>query len=240
MQNIDNMFGSPVVLTPKQLVPKFSSQKGLRMHAIEEIESTKVPAQVDGTAKPGVALSGDLAVILFTSGSTGHSKGVEFTHNQLIESVLAKQQHHPINNTTTFMAWNSFDHCQWFLWCYSFACLKLTKNQLQISVKCTSVPWMLALITSCFPHRMSFKSLKYFLFLLASSKLDILCKLALQLPKNHVLTPQLPELFPRNREQSSERFGNPAATGFQSIESSHDWRWGNTDRCACRYRCHRA
>ena len=49
-------------------------------------------------------------MLLFTSGSTGHSKAVEYTHRQLITSVRAKQQLHNLDSGTNFMSWVSFDH----------------------------------------------------------------------------------------------------------------------------------
>nr|POF22080.1 nonribosomal peptide synthetase pnga [Quercus suber] len=50
------------------------------------------------------------AILLFTSGSTGHSKAIEFTHRQLITSVRAKAETHKLDSSSTFMSWISFDH----------------------------------------------------------------------------------------------------------------------------------
>ena len=91
---------------------RFSSRPGLQLQSIESIECAQTSANTKHPFGPHKVAAGSLAVILFTSGSTGHSKGVEFTHGQLIESVLAKQEYHPINSNTPFMAWNSFDHCE--------------------------------------------------------------------------------------------------------------------------------
>lgn len=52
------------------------------------------------------------AVILFTSGSTGHAKAVEYSHEQLIRSVAAKQSLHGLSEKVTFMSWVSVDHCK--------------------------------------------------------------------------------------------------------------------------------
>lgn len=52
------------------------------------------------------------AVLLFTSGSTGHAKAIEYSHEQLIHSVAAKQLLHGLSEEVNFMSWVSFDHCE--------------------------------------------------------------------------------------------------------------------------------
>jgi len=115
LENINNLFGSPLLLTTKDLLPRFESQSGLRLKAIEEIDTFSEQTIVLDDIHLATPLVDGLAIILFTSGSTGHSKGVEFTHSQLIDSILAKQEMLGVDENTTFMAWNSFDHCEYIV-----------------------------------------------------------------------------------------------------------------------------
>ncbi|KAF5535063.1 non-ribosomal peptide synthase [Fusarium phyllophilum] len=54
--------------------------------------------------------SDELAAILFTSGSTGRAKAIEFTSAQLKASVVTKQKFHQTTRETRFLSWVSLDH----------------------------------------------------------------------------------------------------------------------------------
>jgi long-subunit acyl-CoA synthetase (AMP-forming) len=59
------------------------------------------------TADEAVGYEDALATILFTSGSTGFSKGVEYTHTQLVASSRLKSTFHHMDSSKTFMSWVS-------------------------------------------------------------------------------------------------------------------------------------
>lgn len=54
-----------------------------------------------------------LATVLFTSGSTGFAKGVEYTHAQLVTSSKLKCDFHQMDSSKTFLSWVSkyYDSC---------------------------------------------------------------------------------------------------------------------------------
>ncbi|OCL05657.1 putative non-ribosomal peptide synthase-like protein [Glonium stellatum] len=109
LQNLHNLFDRPTVVTSNELASKFRDNSNLTVCSIEDIDA-ELPAPHSQIRNGASHASDDLAVILFTSGSTGHSKAVEFTHKQLIKSVIAKQRMHHVSSKMPFMAWNSFDH----------------------------------------------------------------------------------------------------------------------------------
>ena len=126
-------------MTTSSLVTKFEDVPGLKIAAIEDVgcsswrtsngsrdlhcngnsfandQGMTDGGDDDHSSHANLPDTGDvtensLAVLLFTSGSTGHSKAVEFTHKQLICSVRAKQKLHSITSIVNFMSWTSFDH----------------------------------------------------------------------------------------------------------------------------------
>lgn len=102
LDNLKSLFGDSPVLTTHKLSALFASRK-LNVKTVEQIDRRKA---ADDIATNGLLHCGhdDIAAILFTSGSTGHSKAVQYSHSQLIRSVEAKSRH---MNTydQTFMSW---------------------------------------------------------------------------------------------------------------------------------------
>lgn len=132
LENLKTLFGTSPVLTSHKLAAIFAS-KGLNVKTIEQVTASPlspkpaavIPNNVNGDAVHvngdapinGAHLNGngvasptaqddlaDIAVILFTSGSTGHSKAVKFSHAQLISSVVAKSNYLGTKDMT-FMSW---------------------------------------------------------------------------------------------------------------------------------------
>lgn len=101
LENIKNLFGQSSVITNHRLAPLLAS-RGLNVKSIQQIDKWKA-----GEVSTDPALDAsyeDICTILFTSGSTGHSKAVKFSHDQLIDSVRAKASHLSTRDNT-FMSW---------------------------------------------------------------------------------------------------------------------------------------
>lgn len=106
------------------MVPDLTGSEGLRVTTIETLQEAarfrnrsnrtakrRLPSDQPstkrtklGTSKPH-PVHNDLAVLLFTSGSTGPAKAVELSHSQLIASVQMKSALHAIGPEMTFMSW---------------------------------------------------------------------------------------------------------------------------------------
>ena len=104
IDNFNSIFGDPLVLTSEDLAQSFSS-RGLRIVTIEQVSGhSKEKNGIVGKVSINTT-SDDLAVLLFTSGSTGYAKAVEYTHSQLISSIQAKSVFHRTNSDTNFLSW---------------------------------------------------------------------------------------------------------------------------------------
>jgi acyl-CoA synthetase (AMP-forming)/AMP-acid ligase II len=100
--NLAKVFENPTVLTSKRVKPAFGEGEGLNLVAVEQIPRPKTIEDI--TLRPAVHRD-ELAILLLTSGSTGHSKAVRYSHFQLIASVRAKSAFHKIGQNTNFMSW---------------------------------------------------------------------------------------------------------------------------------------
>ena len=102
LDNLKSLFGDSPVLTTHKLSAFFASRK-LNVKTVEQIDKRK---SANGTISSSLSRTSrdDIAAILFTSGSTGHSKAVQYSHAQLIRSVEAKSSHLSTYDKT-FMSW---------------------------------------------------------------------------------------------------------------------------------------
>ncbi len=106
-EHVANLFGSPTVLTHREFFETFASVPSFSLQDARTIELThRNVSSMQGS----VALPDHLAVLLFTSGSTGRAKAVEIQHGQIITSARAKQKMHKLSAETNFMSWVSLDH----------------------------------------------------------------------------------------------------------------------------------
>ncbi len=124
LENVIQLLERPIVITSMGLAPDLTGPDGLRVVTIESLRNAaQLNGKVDGTAKRHLASSeqatkrtklltpqktpgrNDLAVLLFTSGSTGPAKAVEFSNSQLIASVRMKSALHGIDSNMNFMSW---------------------------------------------------------------------------------------------------------------------------------------
>ncbi|KAF7188405.1 Aspulvinone E synthetase melA [Pseudocercospora fuligena] len=111
LENIRTLFGTTPILTSHKLSSIFAARK-LDVVSVEDLGRRR-DSGLSSPAEPSPVDSNEIAAILFTSGSTGHSKAVKFSHAQLIESVRAKSAHISTKGKT-FMSWISFDHSACF------------------------------------------------------------------------------------------------------------------------------
>lgn len=113
LENLKSLFANTTVLTSHKLSSIFASKR-LNVQTVEDLGRGKaidsgLPSPIESTPED----TDEIAAILFTSGSTGHSKAVKYSHAQLIASVQAKADHLSTRDKR-FMSWISFDHSACF------------------------------------------------------------------------------------------------------------------------------
>jgi long-subunit acyl-CoA synthetase (AMP-forming) len=108
LENIDKLFNGATILTTKQLGKPFRTIPSFNTVTVEIIATVQEPADsLIENLREENGHEDDLATILFTSGSTGFAKGVEYSHEQLITSSRLKSNFHHMDSSKTFMSWVS-------------------------------------------------------------------------------------------------------------------------------------
>lgn len=112
LKHVSSLLKRPVLLTSKALVTAFDEpENAFRAVAVEDISLDNTPELSRQLRNdPGKGHEHEAATYLFTSGSTGPSKAVEFTHAQLIASSQIKTESNGMTAEDTFLSWISFDH----------------------------------------------------------------------------------------------------------------------------------
>ena len=103
--NIERTFDNPTVITTQELRRSFEASSRLNVKVIEKLVRKAFVATDATFLAPALTGGRNLAVLLLTSGSTGHSKAVEYSHVQLMASVRAKSAFHRTTANTNFMSW---------------------------------------------------------------------------------------------------------------------------------------
>lgn len=103
--DVECLFEEPLVLTSQPLASSLKPSSSLQIISTSSISWTSDSTDKTLQLETGNASCGDLAAILFTSGSTGSSKAVQFSHAQLIASVADKAAFHGTHSQTNFGSW---------------------------------------------------------------------------------------------------------------------------------------
>jgi acyl-CoA synthetase (AMP-forming)/AMP-acid ligase II/thioesterase domain-containing protein len=111
LDHISQLLKRPPVLTSKVFVDTLRESKdAFSVIAVEDLTLEAPPKTASSLKDPGQGHEHEPATLLFTSGSTGPSKAVEFTHHQLIASSQTKALANNMSHDKVFLSWISFDH----------------------------------------------------------------------------------------------------------------------------------
>ena len=106
LENMETLFEGPTVITNQRLAQNLLP---LKRSCIVRVESILVGDHHDQevlVANQELPETLDSrAVFLYTSGSSGPAKAVEYSHAQLMASVRMKAAIHPIGTDTNFLSW---------------------------------------------------------------------------------------------------------------------------------------
>ena len=111
LAHVSGLLKRPPILTSKDFAATFESpDDNFKIVFVEDTSPDSEHKLGTELGDPGVGYENDVATLLFTSGSTGPSKAVEFTHAQLVASSQTKAQANNMDSSKVFLSWISFDH----------------------------------------------------------------------------------------------------------------------------------
>lgn len=114
IEHLHHLFNAPICITRRELLDQFSDQEVLNPFTVEDLSSTillSANGYQNGLNNIRVAPQpDDLALLMLTSGSTGHPKAVCLTHDQLLCSLAGKVAAREIPEGLPFLNWIGFDH----------------------------------------------------------------------------------------------------------------------------------
>ncbi|MFI7002393.1 AMP-binding protein [Nocardia sp. NPDC050175] len=111
-EKISQLLDQPLLVTSERLAAELSTVPRLIVTTVEELLNHS-PARDLHDAVPE-----DLAVLMLTSGSTGHAKAVMLTHANLLTSMSAKNGYHELTSSDIALNWVGFDHVAALLECH--------------------------------------------------------------------------------------------------------------------------
>ncbi|KAG4436992.1 hypothetical protein IFR05_007530 [Cadophora sp. M221] len=111
---LQKLLRHPTIITSNQLIHEFEGTDDLQLWTFEQIDKSRDKLVSHTSEVPLCPASdtkgSDTAVLMLTSGSTGHAKAVRLSNNQIISSVAGKSQLHGTSNKDTFLNWTGLDH----------------------------------------------------------------------------------------------------------------------------------
>lgn len=109
--HLHELLHDPIILTRERLVGEFLGLEKLRIRLVESLSSQRDAANPSPSNEFGYRRDGDdVAVLMLTSGSTGHAKAVSLTNAQIRSSVRGKSQANGATSHDVFLSWIGFDH----------------------------------------------------------------------------------------------------------------------------------
>lgn len=94
--NTDKLKNLKGVVSANSFIPLGSNSKEFEKLVKDNFSATSTDVTVDSFQLPSIS-NADLAVISYTSGTTGHSKGVMLHHNSLTANIRFAQNNMPLN-----------------------------------------------------------------------------------------------------------------------------------------------
>ena len=108
LDNVNKLFNGPTILTTKQLAKPFKLLASLTTVTVEVVATVRMEEDFTmATFVEETRREDELAMVLFTSGSTGFAKAIEYTGSQLVTSSKLKCEFHHMDSSKTFMSWVS-------------------------------------------------------------------------------------------------------------------------------------
>lgn len=100
------LFDNAICLTRSTLRDQFPDDPILRL---QEVDRFPTPPRSESDRVPRAKQQG-LALLMLTSGSTGHAKAVCLTHKQILAALAGKSSFLPVENRFALLNWIRFDH----------------------------------------------------------------------------------------------------------------------------------
>ncbi|KAI0475429.1 hypothetical protein GGR56DRAFT_695129 [Xylariaceae sp. FL0804] len=114
LDHFSQLFGHPHVLTTTASAVPFAAHGGFDVVCTDKLSPEYAPQGKNSRRSLQLHDWADqddaTCTILFTSGSTGPSKAVRFTHRQLLASSELKCAENKMTHDDNFLCWTSFDH----------------------------------------------------------------------------------------------------------------------------------
>jgi acyl-CoA synthetase (AMP-forming)/AMP-acid ligase II/thioesterase domain-containing protein len=104
LEHLHRLLENPLIITTKGLLGDLPQVAGLSLSCLDEL-ATSVPETAVHDADRD-----DLALLMLTSGSTGHAKAVQLTHGMLLAAMSAKSARLDVKCSDITLNWISFDH----------------------------------------------------------------------------------------------------------------------------------
>ncbi|RAL12615.1 NRPS-like enzyme [Aspergillus homomorphus CBS 101889] len=109
LQHLRALLESPVVLTSSSLVAQFPELKQPRTLTVEQLGHT-TPKRDATAVQPRPRQGDEPAVLMLTSGSTGHAKAVPLTMPQLVAALQSKSRAEAYAHRSVLLNWIGLDH----------------------------------------------------------------------------------------------------------------------------------
>lgn len=111
LHHLRNLLDDPLMLTSEHLLTQYPEMQDLTLRTVEAV-AKPVHGSVNGDVLPpfGAQNVDDPALLMLTSGSTGHAKAVALTVPQVLSSVCGKSENWDTSSSSVFLNWIGLDH----------------------------------------------------------------------------------------------------------------------------------